>query len=135
MCRAERIGGQLLGLADDRNRVAEIVQRLHAVDVHADALLAQKRGQLRVAAPALVARHVKGHDAHTAEVFQRFMDGCAALVQPGALCFSVHFYLRSRSPCKIKNASRAHTCRLAFESSVFLHRPKAPGTTPGERPA
>jgi hypothetical protein len=63
------------------------------------------------------------------------MDGCAALVQPGALCFSVHFYLRSRSPCKIKNASRAHTCRLAFESSVFLHRPKTPGTTPGERPA
>lgn len=44
----------------------------------------------------------------------------------GSLCFSVHFYLRSRSPCKIKNASRAHTCRLAFESSVFLHRPNTP---------
>ena len=58
-----------------------------------------------------------------------------SLVQPGALCFSVHFYLRSRSPCKIKNASRAHTCRLAFESSVFLHRPNTPGITPGERPA
>ena len=126
VCRAKRIGGQLLGFADDRNRVAEIVQRLHAVDIHTNALLAQKRGQLRIAAPALVPRHVKGNNAHPAKVFQCFMDGGAALIQPGALCFSVHFYLRSRSLCKTKNASHAQMCRLAFEFSIFGHRPITP---------
>ena len=126
MGRAERIGGQLLGFADDRNRVAKIVQRLHAVDIHADALLAQKGGQLRVAAAALVARHIKGHNAHPAEVFKRFMDRGAALVQPDALCFSVHFYLRSRSLYKTKNAGHAQMCRLAFKFSIFGRRPNLP---------
>ena len=43
--------------------MAEVVQRLHGVDVHAEALLAQELRQLGVAAAALVARHVKGHKA------------------------------------------------------------------------
>ena len=115
---AKRIGGQLFRFADDRNRVAEIVQRLHAVDIHADALLAQKRGQLRVAAAALVARYIKGNHAHPAEVLQRFMDRGAALVQPGALCFSVHFYLRSRSLCKIKKTQAMH---IGADLRLFQH--------------
>ena len=80
--RAKGVGGQFFGLPDDRYRVAEVVQRFHAVHIHAHALLAQKGGQLRVAPAALVARHVKGHHPHLPELFQRFVDGCPALVQP-----------------------------------------------------
>ena len=137
---AERIGGQLLGLADDRNRVAEIVQRLHAVDIHTNALLAQKRGQLRIAAPALVPRHVKGNHAHLAEIFQRFVDGGAALVQPGAFFLTVHVYLRSRFLWEVpfgktKNASLTRVCRLAFETSFFYFATGQipPACLPGER--
>ena len=53
----------------------------------ADALLAQKRGQLRVAASALVARHVKGHHPHLPEPLQRLVNGGAVLVE---LLFFVH---------------------------------------------
>ena len=59
MGRAKSIGGQLFCLPDDRYRVAEVVQRLHAVDIHAHTLLAQKSGQLRIAAAPLVAGHIK----------------------------------------------------------------------------
>ena len=62
--------------------MAEVVQRLHAVHVHADALLPQKRGQLRIAPAPLVARHVKGDDPHLPEGLQRLVDGGAVLVGP-----------------------------------------------------
>ena len=46
---AKGLGGQLLGLPDDGDRVAEVVQGLHGVDVHGDALFPQQLGQFRVA--------------------------------------------------------------------------------------
>ena len=79
--RTEGVGGQLLGFPDDRDRVAQIVQRLHRVDVHAHALFAQQRHQLGVAAAALVAGDVKRDDPHLSEVFQRLIDGRPALIQ------------------------------------------------------
>ena len=81
MRRAEGVGGQLLGFPDDRDRVAQIVQRLHRVDVHTHALFAQQRHQLGVAAAALVAGDVKRDDPHLSEVFQRLIDGRPALIQ------------------------------------------------------
>ena len=77
-------------------RVAEIIQRLHAVDIHPNALLAQKGGQFRVAAAALVTGHIKGNHAHLAEIFQRFVDGGAALVQPERVCFSPFIFTSVR---------------------------------------
>ena len=55
--------------------MAEIVQRLHRVDVDADAFLTQQLNKLGIAAAALVARHIKGHDALLSETFQRRIDG------------------------------------------------------------
>ena len=40
--RTERIRRQLLGLADNAGRVAQIVERLHRVDVHRHALLTEE---------------------------------------------------------------------------------------------
>ena len=78
---AKGIGGQLLGLPDDRDRVAEINERLHAVDINSHALAAQELGELRVAAAMLVAGNVEGHHTHLAEAFEGLVDGRAVLVE------------------------------------------------------
>ena len=137
---AERIGGQFLRFADDGYRMAEIIQRLHAVHIHPNALLAQKGGQFRVAASPLMTGHIKGNHAHLAEIFQRFVDGGAALVQPGAFFLTVHVYLRSRFLWEVpfgktKNASLTRVCRLAFETSFFNFATGQipPACLPGER--
>ena len=72
--RAESVCGKVLGVFDDRDRVAEIVQRFHGVDVEADAFFAQKLYEFRVAAAALVARHIERDHALAAEFFQRLID-------------------------------------------------------------
>ncbi len=77
---AKGLSRQLFRLQDDRYRMAEVVQRLHAVHVYADTLLPQKCGQLRIAPAPLVARHVKGNDPHLPEGLQRLVDGRAVLV-------------------------------------------------------
>ena len=89
---AKGIGGQLLGLPDDRYRVAEIIQRLHAVHVHAHALLAQKGRQLRVAAAPLVAGHIKRYHTHLPELLQRLINGRAALIQPEPCTVLTHLF-------------------------------------------
>jgi hypothetical protein len=119
--------------------MAEIIQRLHAVHIHPNALLAQKGGQFRVAASPLMTGHIKGNHAHLAEIFQRFVDGGAALVQPGAFFLTVHVYLRSRFLWEVpfgktKNASLTRVCRLAFETSFlnFATGQIPPACLPGE---
>ena len=113
---AEGLRRQLLRLANDRHRVAQVVQRLHAVDVHVQALLAQERGRLRVAPAVLVAGHVKGHHAHLPEALQRLVDGRAALIQ-------THLSHRILPLCQnmTKNADmrQAHTCvQTAFREKT-----------------
>ena len=99
VCCAEGVGGQLLGLPDDRYRVAEIVQRFHAVDVHTHALLAQKGRQLRVAPAALVARHIEGDHPHLSELLQSLVDRCAALVQPEPCTVLTHVFSSVPDSC------------------------------------
>ena len=70
----EGVGGQFLRFLDDRNRMAQIVQRLHGIDVDADAAFPQQFHKLGVAAAALVARHIKRHHALPPELFQRLVD-------------------------------------------------------------
>ena len=89
---AKGIGGQLLGLPDDRYRVAEIIQRLHAVHVHTHALLAQKGRQFRVAAAPLVAGHIKRYHTHLPELLQRLINGRAALIQPEPCTVLTHLF-------------------------------------------
>ena len=116
--RAEGVGGQLLRFPNHGNRMAEIVQRLHAVDVHAHALLSQKSGQLRIAAAPLMTRHVKGNDPHLPEVFQRLVNGCAALIQPGS------------APCHVISPSR----RFLHNKKRKLHIHSLRKTFEGIRP-
>ena len=116
--RAEGVRRQVLRLPDHRDRMAQIVQRLHAVHVHPHALLPQKGGQLGVAPPALVARHVKGHHPHPAELLQRLIDGRPVLVQPGTIvCQRIH---SSPGCSKTKNASCAaiHSLREKFPENT-----------------
>ena len=79
--RPKGLRGQNLRVPDYRDRVAQIVQRLHGVHVHAHTLLAQQIHQLRVSSPALVPGHVKGHHPHLAEAFQCLVDGSPLLIQ------------------------------------------------------
>ena len=80
MRRAKGIRRQLFRFSNDGDRMAQNVQRLNAVDIHADALLSQKFRQFRIAAAAFVAWHIKGNHAHLAKIFQCFMDWRTALV-------------------------------------------------------
>ena len=146
--RAKGVRRQLLGLPDDRHRVAEVVQRLHAVDVHAHTLLAQEGRQLGVAPPSLVAGHVKGDDPHLPEPLQRLVDGGAALVQLGPFGF-VHSLSSVRGllcSAKQKSASPAHNIQACaskkrswrreqssrprgarqanYQKDLFAHEPK-----------
>ena len=89
---AKGIGGQLLSLPDDRYRVAEIIQRLHAVHVHTHALLAQKGRQFRVAAAPLVAGYIKRYHTHLPELLQRLINGRAALIQPEPCTVLTHLF-------------------------------------------
>ena len=99
MGRAKSIGGQLFCLPDDRYRVAEVVQRLHAVDIHAHTLLAQKSGQLRIAAAPLVAGHIKRHHPHLPELLQRLVNRGTALVQPEPCTVLTHCFPPSLVLC------------------------------------
>ena len=78
---AKGIRRQFFCLQDDRHRVTEVIERLHAVYVHADALLSQKCGQFWIAPAPLVARHVEGNNPHLPEGFQRLINGCAVLTR------------------------------------------------------
>ena len=78
--RAEGVGGEFLGFAYDAHRVAQVVQRLHGVDVHGHALLAEEAGQLGVAAAALVSGYVKRYNAHFFETFERLFDRRTGLI-------------------------------------------------------
>ncbi len=70
MSRTKSISGQLLGLLDDRNRMAEIIQRFHGIHINADTALAQQLHQFRVTPAAFVPRHIEGDHTLTAEFFQ-----------------------------------------------------------------
>ena len=61
---AEGLSGQLLSLLDDGNRVAQVVQGLHGIYIHAHALFSQKGGKLRRSLAPLMPGHVEGDDAH-----------------------------------------------------------------------
>ena len=70
MIRPKRICCQLFRLIDHRDRMAEIVQRFHGIDIQTNTLFPQKRHQFRVAASALVPRHIKRNDTLLTEAFQ-----------------------------------------------------------------
>ena len=126
--RPKGVGSQLLRFPDDRYRVAEVVQRLHAVHVHAHALLAQKGRQLRVAPAPLVAGHIKGDHPHLAELFQRLVNGRAALVKLGPRSALVHTLPPSLAPLgKTKSAGPAHwDADLRFQKAVNAHEQSPP---------
>ena len=114
---AKGIGGQLLGLPDDRYRVTEIIQRLHAVHVHTHALLAQKGRQLRVAAAPLVSGHIKGHHPHLPEPLQRLVNGGAVLVELLFFVHPFHLFFTTRHTKNTGRLNSAKTVLLTREGS------------------
>ncbi|MPM21768.1 hypothetical protein SDC9_68213 [bioreactor metagenome] len=76
----KRVRRELFRFADNGNRMAEIIERLHGVDVDADALFAQQLNKLRIAAPALMPRHVERYDPLFTELGERLIDGRALLL-------------------------------------------------------
>ena len=67
---AKGIGRQFLRFANNRYRMAKIIQRFHGIHINADTALTQQFHQFRVAPAALVPRHVEGDHTLTAEFFQ-----------------------------------------------------------------
>ena len=72
---AERVGCKLLGIVDDGDWVAEVIQRLHRVHIETYALLTKELYKLRVAASALMSGNIEGNHALLSESFQRFIYG------------------------------------------------------------
>ena len=91
MGRAESLGGQLLRLTDDADRMAQVVQRLHGVDVHGHALFPEEFCQLGIAASAFMPGDIKRDDTHILKMFERLLDGRAGLVHSFAF-----FHIRKR---------------------------------------
>ena len=78
--RAEGVRCQVLRLPDHRDRMAQVIQGLHAVYIHANASLSQKCGELRIAPPVLMSRHIKGNHPHLAEPLQCLINWCSVLI-------------------------------------------------------
>ena len=74
------VGGKHFSLADHTDRMAEVVQTFHRIDIDGNAGLAQKSRELLVALAALVTRHIKRHDALTLEIFQRVQNRHTVLI-------------------------------------------------------
>ena len=78
---AECLRGQLLGFFDNRNRMAQVIKRLHRVYIHADAFFAQQRDQFRISSAAFVPGYVERNNPHFSKIFKSLVDGSAALVK------------------------------------------------------
>ena len=61
--------------SDHRNRVAEIVQRLHRINIQPHTFLSQQLCKLRISSSSFMSRHIKGNDSLLSETFQCFIYG------------------------------------------------------------
>ena len=66
----EGVRRQIFRLPDHRDRMTQIVERLHGVHVDLHAFLTEEIHQLGIASSSLVPRHVKGNDPQPPEMFQ-----------------------------------------------------------------
>ena len=95
--------------------MAQIVQRLHTVDVQIDALFTEKSRHLRVAPAPLVTGNIKGDHPHLPKPLQRFIDGSAALVQ-SRLLHRLILPSHDRPKREKTQAVRAHIPALEYLS-------------------
>ena len=72
--RAESLRRQLLRLTDHRDRMAEIIKRLHGININPHTFFSQKLHKFRVSFSVLMSRNIKGHDPHFSETFQRLIN-------------------------------------------------------------
>ncbi|MPN34601.1 hypothetical protein SDC9_182095 [bioreactor metagenome] len=80
MRRAEGVRRKLLRMLDDRYGMAEIIQRLHRIDIDADTFFAQELNEFRVSASALMPRHVERHHALFSKLRKSVVDWRALLL-------------------------------------------------------
>ncbi len=103
MCGTKGIRSQFLGIADDGDRMPEIIQRLKGDDVEADAQMHAAPPELRESTAAFVSGYIKRDDPLSAEPFQRLVDGGALLL------FKIHVLLdRSFLHIPVQNAGALH---------------------------
>ena len=65
----EGFSRKFFGFLNDRGGMAEIVERLHRIDVQFDTLLSEKSDQFGIAASSLMSWDVKRHDPVLPEFF------------------------------------------------------------------
>ena len=70
VCRTESLCCQLLCVADYRNRMAEIIKRLHGIDIQVYAFFSQQLAKLRVATTALMTWYIKWHNSFFTKTLQ-----------------------------------------------------------------
>ena len=70
---------QFFRLADDRNRMTQIIQRFHTVDIDADALFPEESRQFRISPASLMSRYIKRDNTHLTESLQSFIYWCPLL--------------------------------------------------------
>lgn len=70
VCRTEGLCCQLLCVTDYRNRMAEIIKRLHGIDIQVYAFFPQQLTELRVATTALMTWYIKGYNAFFTKTLQ-----------------------------------------------------------------
>ena len=81
VCRSKRFRCQFFGFPNDRHRMAQIVQRFHRVDIHADAFFAEQSYQLRISPASLVSWNIEGNNPHLSKFFKSLIDRSTALIE------------------------------------------------------
>ena len=74
MRSSESLRRQLFRRANNRYRVAQIIQRLHRIHIQPHAFLPQKLHQLRIASSSLMTGYIEGNDPPGPEFLQRLVD-------------------------------------------------------------
>ena len=78
--RAKCLRREFFGVLDDGDRVAEIVQGLHGIDVERHGSFTEEFGQLGISAAMLMSGHIKRNDPLRRVGLKCFRDRCAVLV-------------------------------------------------------
>ena len=123
MCCSKSICCQLFCFPYYGYRMTEVIQRLHAVDIHPYTFLSKELCQLRITSSALMSWYIKWYYPHSSESFQSFMYGCMILVQlkttsfhhssiSSFLCFNPQSAISQTEQKNADKGTKPQTCVL-----------------------
>ena len=79
VCSAKRLCSELFRIPNHRNRMAEIIEHFHGVHVDIEAGVSEECRELRIPAPALMSRHIKGNKTCTLHPLKSLLNGSTRL--------------------------------------------------------